>query len=164
VDSAGTFSLDLKFFPETGAPTAIRRFIERKCSKVLQDPDLLYRVAMAAHEFVENAVKYALDGAARFTIEIGQDQRQPKIAISLWNRTGAQHRQELQQIFAEMASFEDAFEHYNRLLRLPSHRRDSAGIGLARVRAEGQMRLSLDCDDDRVCLRAEADLTMVEKH
>jgi anti-sigma regulatory factor (Ser/Thr protein kinase) len=163
VGDPGTLSLDLKFFPETGAPTAIRRFIEHRYSHVLKDADLLYRVAMAAHEFVENAVKYALDGAARFTVEIWQDDRSPRIAISLWNRTGEVHRQELQQIFAEMDSFQDAFEHYNRLLRLPSTRKDSAGVGLARIRAEGQMRLTLNCEDDRVCLRAEADLTMVGK-
>jgi two-component sensor histidine kinase len=111
VDDPGTLSLDLSFFPEAGAPTAIRRFIENRYSKVLKDSDLLYRVAMAAHEFVENAVKYASDGAARFTIELWQDERAPRIAISLWNRAGAVHPQELQQIFAEMESFQDAFEH-----------------------------------------------------
>jgi hypothetical protein len=36
-------------------------------------------------------------------------------------------------------------------------------VGLARVRAEGQMRLTLSCEEDRVCLRAEADLTMIPK-
>jgi hypothetical protein len=155
-----TASLELKFYPDDADPAEIRQFVESHYGRVLPDNDLLYRVALAAHEFLENAVKYSSDGAARFIIEVEGDSN-PKISISLWNRAGAQHRQELQQIFAEMDSFTNAFEHYNQLLRTRRKRTTtlSAGVGLARLRAEGEMRLTLICEDDRVCLRAEADMT-----
>ena len=150
-ESARALSLDLKFFPDASVPGVVRHLIEGRFRTVVKDPDLLARVAMVAHEFLENAVKYADTGAAHFTIEIAQDERPPRIAITLSNRAREQHRRELRQFFAEMDSFQDAFEHYNRLLRGSRSARAcdaSGGLGLARIRAEGEMRLTLTCDED----------------
>jgi hypothetical protein len=151
--------LELKLKPADADPDAVRRFVQSHFGALLGNPDLLYRVSMAAHEFIENAVKYARDGAARFTIELVPpvDGGTPCIAISLWNRADEHHRQELRRIFDEMAAASDAAADYDRRLRAPG-RKGGAGAGLARIRAEGQMRLSLTCEGDRVCLRAEAEV------
>ena len=39
-----------------------RRIIEAKLGPVLEDEDAIFRVAMTAHELLENAAKYASDG------------------------------------------------------------------------------------------------------
>jgi hypothetical protein len=150
--------LELKLKPADADPDAVRRFVQSHYGALLGDADLLYRVSMAAHEFIENAVKYARDGAARFTIELvpPPEGGAPCVAISLWNRADEHHLQELRRIFAEMAAASDAATDYDMRLRAPG-RKGGAGAGLARIRAEGQMRLSLICQGDNVCLRAEAD-------
>jgi hypothetical protein len=156
-----TLSLDLTFVPDASDPSEIRHFVESHYRRVVTDAEQLARVGMAAHELLENAVKYATDGTARFTVEITRNGEAQHVRITLSNRAGERHRNQLQRLFAEMASSADALEHYDRLLRSPVERPLGlgAGVGLARVRAEGQMRLTLSCDGDRVCLRAEAELT-----
>jgi hypothetical protein len=150
--------LELKLKPADADPDAVRRFVQSHYGALLGDADLLYRVSMAAHEFIENAVKYARDGAARFTIELVPPRVDAAacVAISLWNRADEHHRRELRRIFDEMDAASDPAADYDMRLRAPG-RKGGAGAGLARIRAEGQMRLSLTCEGDRVCLRAEAD-------
>ena len=47
-----------------------RRIIEAKLGPVLEDEDAIFRVAMTAHELLENAAKYASDGKARLELSV----------------------------------------------------------------------------------------------
>ncbi len=159
VEPPNEATLELKFHPNRRDPSVIRKFVETYYGNLLHDGDTLYRVAMAAHEFMENAVKYSSDGAAQFTVELGHAPdaaSTPRITLSLWNKAAPHHVAQLEQVFAEMDSFSDAFEHYKALMKRDAG--DGSGIGLARIRAEGEMRLSLIRDGDRVCLRAQAEI------
>ena len=61
--------LPLTVSPSMVSPT--RRIIEAKLGPVLEDEDAIFRVAMTAHELLENAAKYASDGKAR--LELSRD-------------------------------------------------------------------------------------------
>src|ERR1044071_1799038 len=58
--------LPLAVSPSMVSPT--RRIIEAKLGPVLEDEDAIFRVAMTAHELLENAAKYASDGKARHQV------------------------------------------------------------------------------------------------
>ena len=60
--------LPLTVSPSMVSPT--RRIIEAKLGPVLEDEDAIFRVAMTAHELLENAAKYASDGKARLELSV----------------------------------------------------------------------------------------------
>src|SRR3954466_1978692 len=54
--------LDLSFTPCLEQVSTVRRFLEDYYQPLLNDPDLLCRMAIAIHELLENASKYSARG------------------------------------------------------------------------------------------------------
>jgi hypothetical protein len=64
----------------------------------------------------------------------------------------------LKEALAKMNENPDPDLHYLMVMRESWRRKDTSGLGLARLRAEGGMRLSLELDGDYVCIVAQCDL------
>jgi hypothetical protein len=135
---------EMTFRPDADAVSVVRRFVEDFTSGGL---------AMAAHELLENAVKYSLDGQARVRLECDDDGR---CLLRLSNRASAEHRAGLARAVAELAAAGDPFMHYQALMRRTMHQ-EGSGLGLARIAAEADMSLALEDEgDDRVAIVARS--------
>src|SRR5689334_5183637 len=62
--SVNPLHLDLPLTVSPAIVSPTRRLLESKLAPVLDDEDAVFRVAMTAHELLENAAKYASDGKA----------------------------------------------------------------------------------------------------
>ena len=150
--------LDLSIWRDINMVSVIRRFVEEVYEQVFDDLDAVSRITLAAHELLENAVKYSLDGPARIRVALERGEETDRVAISVSNRTDSRNLAALQALFSEMKSVSDPLVHYQTLLRRNYKRKDGSGLGLARVQAEGEMELTLQVDgEDNVCLCATAD-------
>jgi hypothetical protein len=149
--------LPLSVTPAMVSPTRV--LLESKLAAVLSDEDAIFRVAMTAHELLENAAKYALDGRARLRLQVTPGPAAPAgnvtatVRVTLTNRAAPEHVEQLRASFAEIRDSPDALEHYFTLMRRNASIGSVSQLGLARLRAEGQMELALTV--------AGADVTIV---
>lgn len=169
-------AFELQFCPSASLIQVVRRFVSDFYERVLEDPDAVSRVALATHELLENAVKYSLDGATALSITVdpwgtvdpattaapapapggeGGGFQSSELSIRLSNRAGPEHLAEVRELFAEMDRYEDPFAHYQAVMERGSRRTTGSGMGLARVRAEGEMSMSYSIEGDRVCIVAQ---------
>jgi hypothetical protein len=143
VDHVGgrDLEVELSVSPTWAILPVVRNFVEQALSRSLQDTDLAYRLSMATHELFENAVKYASSGPATLRVSVDTFTRHAWIALS--NQSDAAHIEDLEKQFAEMATSSDPVNYYCEMMRRHSKRKDVSRLGLARIQAEGNMRLSL---------------------
>ena len=132
----------------------VRRIVEKVQRRVVRNDDDRSRVVMTAHELLENAVKFSVDGAASLHIVTTGSE----VSITTRNRTSEAHLAELRTIAKEINAT-NAMAYYLGLMdRTPATR---GGLGLGRVAAEGEMQIALalvEGDIVEVCART----TLVE--
>jgi anti-sigma regulatory factor (Ser/Thr protein kinase) len=144
---------ELTFRPNVELISVVRRFVSSFYEQILSDPDATSRIALATHELLENATKYSTDGETTIRIEVTATCA--AIRIRIWNRTHREHIGILRERFEEMVQSPDPFAYYQLLMGRTAKRRDGSGLGLARLRAEADMELSCEIEDDRVCIVAD---------
>ena len=140
--------LPLTVSPSMVSPT--RRIIEAKLGPVLEDEDAIFRVAMTAHELLENAAKYASDGKARLELTVSPRDEGAIVRVVVTNNSTQEHIAGLGACYAEMNAAKDAMAHYFSLMRINAKAGAMSRLGLARVRAEGEMDIEVDVVGERV--------------
>lgn len=147
--------MELAFRPTIDLITTARRFVADFYERAIDDPDTISRVAMAAHELLENAVKYSCDGSAHVRIEVKDEPGEGRfVRIETRNRLVPEKQRELQERFDEMQGYADPFEYYQLAMERSCTLTHGSGLGLARIRAEGEMVMSCEFEAGEVCIRA----------
>jgi hypothetical protein len=138
--------------PTLGLASPMRRFLGETLTGALpaETADV---VAMAAHELVENAAKYCTDRKATLRVQVEERELGPFIAVVIRNPTTPARIAGLKAAFSEMAAAADPMEYYLEVMQ-----RDlgpgQSGLGLARLRAEGDLEMDLRVLDDVVEISA----------
>jgi hypothetical protein len=153
---ADSVMVELTVRPTWGLLTAVRRFVEHAFESYTPDGDLLSRLSLAAYELMENAVKYARGPFAWLRLHV--DPARGVAGIVLANDAAAEHVAELERHFAEIQSHADPLAYYCDLVRRAAGK-PGAKLGLGRIVAEGEMKLSLEVQGERVVIGAETPLT-----
>lgn len=146
--------IELRLDASPSLVSVTRRFVEQALGNVLADEDLISRVAMTAHELLENAAKYARRAKAELLLVIAPDGEDHRLTVQLRNETSLPHIARLKTIFLELDGSEDPMSLYVDLMRRNAHSADTSGLGLARICAEGEMTLSLAVDGDTATIVA----------
>jgi two-component sensor histidine kinase len=150
-------NFELNLEPNPRMVSVVRRFVEETFEKLVGDPDAIFRVSMTAHELLENGSKYASGRRAQLKVVLeATDGGGASAHIAITNETTPEHVERLRVRIAEITSAEDPFALYQALMRRSSRLRDESGLGLARIRAEGEMNLGLEVDGNRVSIVAQA--------
>jgi len=121
----------------------VRRFVEHVHRHRVVDRDDISRVAMTAHELLENAIKFSVDGAAALTIEVVES----TISIRTRNRARTEDLADLRRIADELVASDPMAFYLDQMSRSPDA---TGGLGLGRVAAEGDMALSFVLDGEMV--------------
>jgi two-component sensor histidine kinase len=151
---------ELRLETDKADASLVRRFVSGHYECVLEDDDAAYRLGMAVHELIENAAKYASDHRAQLRIErTAEGEDEQSVALSIKNATDAVHAERLATLLDEMQACPDAGQYYQSLMRRSAKKSGRAGgLGLARIRAEGQMTVTCAREGDDVCVRAKLHL------
>jgi hypothetical protein len=144
----------LVFRPNIKLVSTVRRFTAEFYQRVLANTDLSERLALATHELLENAVAYSVDNESAIRIEIEGD----RLVVRTWNRTSAERAAQVRTMIDEMNQI-DADQYYQQVMIKNAKRTDGSGLGLARIRAEAEMVVTCEVDNDRVCIKASAAIT-----
>jgi len=130
----------------------VRRFVEESFEKLVGDPDAVFRVSLAVHELLENAAKYAVGDTTGLTVHFESNGSAAKIKLT--NQTTPEHIARLRASIDEIQSSKEPFALYQTLMRRTFGVPDESGLGLARIRAEGELNLSLEIDGTMVTITA----------
>jgi anti-sigma regulatory factor (Ser/Thr protein kinase) len=163
-DSQHTFShndpvapsseLRLRFRPTTTLISSTRRFAGDILGSVLRDPDSASRIALAIHELLENTLKYSTDGHALLDVTVGNEVNgRRRVEVTARNRATPEQARDLGRRIHALAEAEDPMALYVGLMR-ESAQRSGSGLGLARIRVEGEMQLSCALEGDAVIVSA----------
>jgi hypothetical protein len=141
---------EMSFCPSLELVSLVRRFVGTFYLRVLSDPDLASRVALATHELLENAVKYSTDGETNIRMEIKKQGTGHQIEIRTRNRTATDQLEKLASNVDEMNQLNDPFKYYQQLMRRSAKRGITGGLGLGRIAAESEMQITLEVTGDVV--------------
>src|SRR5262245_38662458 len=96
--------LELRMDAAIPLVSVTRRFVEAALEKFVTDPDLVARVAMTAHELLENAAKYAQQSKAELSVVMNQNQETGRrsLTLQLSNVASPGHVDRLRQSFTEL--------------------------------------------------------------
>lgn len=136
-----------------------RRFVYDVYTDILKDSDLAWRLGMATHELLENAVKYATDGAMTLRISTENINGAETLVLTVSNVATPANARILADAFAEMAKFDKPSEYYEMLVKRVSEREEGSGLGLGRIYTEAAMSLSCEVKDNVVCIKAMTPIT-----
>ena len=149
-----TFSADLRTVKH------VRRFVSHWFDDVLRDEDGAWRAMLASHELLENAVKCSIGDHTSLHIEVIREANGRCILVSTRNRSSRENISTLMRALDELNQANDVFSHYQRLMRISACQAEGSGLGLARLCAEAEMRLTGTVDDD--CVTILAHVTLAE--
>jgi hypothetical protein len=144
----GSAYVELNFRPNVQLVSVVRRFVSEFYQRTLGDPDGSSRVALATHELLENAVKYSKDGETTIRIEVSATGTPRPVTIMLRNRAEESHIASIREIVDGVAAATDAFAYYQQLLLTKAKKREGSGLGLARICAEGEMKITYRVDGE----------------
>lgn len=154
-------SVVLRFPPQRSFVTRAASLVRCFCAGLIGDGDALSRVNMVAHELVENVVKYSNGGICELRVDLHFDGRAPVVRIETTNAVADEGIEDFDRLLVAVQETPDPVAFYDCTIRASAKRQDGSGLGLARIRAEGEMDLSHQFNDGRVTIRAEAVLTGV---
>ncbi|MGE5708360.1 MAG: hypothetical protein ACM3YO_08505 [Bacteroidota bacterium] len=127
-----------------------RTFVEAYCAVALDNTEIAYRISMAAHELLENAVKYSTEGTESVHCSFGIEP--DHIWLLVENDASADHIQTLLDEFASINEGDPLQVYISKMERALTS--EKSQLGFARIRWEGQADLSLETQGHHVAIRA----------
>ena len=140
--------------PRVRLIASTRTLVADLCEQLLEDADATSRVAMAAHELMENVAKYSSGGEGSVEVELSQRDGENFVQVSTKNRASPEQRQMLEHLIGELRNAADPVAYYDAVIA-KSARSKGSGLGLARIRAEGKMDVALSIEGDEVTVSAQ---------
>jgi hypothetical protein len=134
--------------------TSVRRFVAELTDSVVHDSDLASRLALATHELLENAVKYAVDPSRLVTLKLWAD-AQRRLHVTVLNVSSEARVVPLRELLRQLNEAPDPVANYQKMIERSMDSEAGSGLGLARIRAEGEMELSCDFRGDQLSVSAQ---------
>jgi len=151
-----TLRLEMEIAPDVARISAARRVVDELTAHVASNEDVAWRLGMATHELLENVLKYGEDEGASVHLDFGVRDGARVASLRVRNRSRGDHIASLKRIVGAIQGAEDPWAFYLAAMEETSKKTEGSGLGLARIRAEGDMEIGLALeDDDYVCIEAQ---------
>jgi hypothetical protein len=142
------------FCPNIELITSTRRFVAELFDSMITDPDAVSRVALTIHELLENTLKYSTDGMVCLQVTVSDIGGSKVVKICASNRANPTQLGELKRRIDALRDTQDPMAFYVSMMIDSAGREDGSGLGLARIRVEGEMDLAYTIDGDVITITA----------
>lgn len=148
-------TMEVQFGAEERCLRHVRLSIVSFIMVMAENRELASRVAMAAAELVENAVKYTTSSKVLFRLIARLENGVAIIRLETENEARPELIETVERIVADVGEG-DGMDAYLRCMRaIPEKSAATSQLGLARIRFEGRMTLEAQIAGNRVRLVAE---------
>jgi len=137
-----TYLFELEFTPNLRLVPIVRRFVSDFYGEVFEDPEIVSRLALSTHELMENAIQHNSGGDAHLQVELRDVDGERHISVSIRNPTWPERIAKLTRLLEAMDRAPDPFQFYLQLMGQSARQSEGSGLGLTRIRVEGEMQLS----------------------
>lgn len=154
-------SLEVSFgaAPPQGMVTPLCQSLLELCRPVFQDDDAAARLRLTAHELLENVVKYSAAAVCELRFELRRTASSALEArIQTRNVPRAENRPDAEARLAALTAAADPLEHYDSIIADSAQQPAGSGLGLARIHAETEYRLSHRFDGDALFIVASGEV------
>lgn len=110
---------------------------------MIEDLETTSRLHMAAHELVENVLKYGSTPEVALEFELERGAHLSIVRLRTRNTALPEQLREVTRRVSELRAAADPIAYYDRLIRSTAPMVGMSGLGLARIRAEAG--LDVDC-------------------
>lgn len=138
-------SLEVSFgaAPPQGMVTPLCQSLLELCRPIFQDEDAAARLRLTAHELLENIVKYSAEAGCALNFELSRTATGALAArVQTRNVPRAENRADAETRLAALSAAADPLEHYDSIIADSAQKPAGSGLGLARIQAETEYRLS----------------------
>lgn len=149
-------SVSFRAPPHVDHVDRVARFVAEICRTYISDADAISRLQLAAYELMENVVKYTSKGDGEFQLQLDTSAEGCRIVMETQNRADNSHQLDLEARMTRLSSADDPLSHYDSEIAASAQRPFGSGLGLVRIRAEGEMLMDFSIDADKVVVRVEA--------
>jgi anti-sigma regulatory factor (Ser/Thr protein kinase) len=151
IEASRPIYLMLRMKPPWVFVDEIRRFVESFCACACPGQTREAQVALAVHELMQNAIPHAGGESVDLTLQV--DPIADRIEIAVSNPATAEQFQEVKNRLDRINGEPDPLQSYLRAMaEAPMNQR--GGLGLARVRFEAQLDLSITREGNRITVLA----------
>jgi hypothetical protein len=155
-------AIQFDYRPRVRLVANARALVKELCDDILSDPDAASRIALTAHEMMENVVKYSAGGKSSVTVELRDQDGRVYVQVRTKNRAGPAEVERLRLVIDQVDGAADPLAFYDAAIAR-SATAEGSGLGLARIRAEAEMSLAMSVEGDEVTLSAEAPVNLRER-
>ena len=148
--------VDFHFAPNWELIDPAREFLQKFFTITLANDEFAGLVGLAAHELMENAIKYSPNDEARVRVEIDSGQ---SVLIAVENDSLPEHVESLLAEVNALQSAADPAAYYQQKMLESYERTDGKScLGLSRIRVEAGMQLKCEIIGARVRMTATREL------
>jgi anti-sigma regulatory factor (Ser/Thr protein kinase) len=132
---------------------ALSRLVSDFCLAMVADEDDAWRFQLAAYELAENVVRYSTGPCFRIEVELDESR---VLRVRTTNETSPERLREVDRRIHELTETDDPIALYDRIIREAAPRQDGSGLGLARIRAEGELEIEHSIEGCAVTICVQA--------
>lgn len=153
IASAGVY---LAFEPSPAFIQRVVQWLTDFCHMTLVDLEAVARMQLAVNELVENVVKYGLHPDVRVEVQLVRRGEGMFLRLSTVNRAPEAELSRAVDLLTRLQEAEDPIAFYDQLIRETAPQEGVSGLGLVRIKAEGDLDVSFDLKRDELTIVVEA--------
>ena len=125
------------------------------------DQETTARLHMAAHELVENVLKYGSTPEVGLEFELERGERESIVRLRTRNTAAPEQLEEVARRVTELRAAPDPIAYYDMLIRSTAPVLGMSGLGLARIRAEAGLDVNCTVEGREVSIVVQATMRSV---
>lgn len=130
------------------------------CRALISDPQVVSRFHMAAQELAENLVKYSVGREVKLAAVLTETRGNTELSLRATNRSTPAQLDQVERCLVALVKAPDPTAHYDRLIREAAPREQGSGLGLARLRAEGELSVDYSIQGDQLTISVRASVEL----
>jgi len=120
------------------------------------DRETTSRLHMAAHELVENVLKYGTTPEVGLEFELERGDVESYVRLRTRNTAAPEQLEEVTRLVTELRAAVDPIAYYDKLIRSTAPVIGMSGLGLARIRAEAGLDVNCSVEGREVSIVVQA--------
>jgi|SRR6187399_1201949 len=149
-------AVTLTALPNSRLVAALSALVAEFCQGLVADPAVVARFYMAAQELAENLVKYSVGREVRLAASLTGTHQNAELRLCATNRSTARQLDAVERCLTALVEARDPTQYYDSLIRASAPKSEGSGLGLARLRAEGELTVDYSIDGDQLTITVHA--------